>query len=224
MTGRFGWRAMTPLVMALSWGCTAVPGAHRLTPANRAERAMTALQREAYRPARQELLALAGDCRSGEYGRKAILLLATAELDTGNPEGSPHAAARFASTYLMLPDATPEDVPLARALYRLGTDLSGPTDPGVEPEPLPPVAPRFDTCEPVSSTEPLPPLPTTPAVRAARVAALQAALAAHGDSLAVLQAAVRARTARIAELDAELERITELLKTGLPGHAAQERK
>lgn len=260
MTRLVAWLA----VVAVASGCAAVPGLDGVgapdphpEPAERADRAMTALQREAYRPAREELMALVGDCRSGAYGRRALLLLATAELDTGNPDASPSEAARLASIYLRLPDAEADDLPLARALYRIGNDLATSHDDAARRRPTPVVAPRFDTCDPAATGLVDRPLPTTPSPRAARLAALEqrlaarekelttrerelgsleerlaaqadslatqsTALAAQSDSLDALESALRIRATRIAQLDAEIDRIMELLKTGLPGHTAHE--
>lgn len=123
-------RVVAVLLAASMGACAALaPVSNRVTPAERARRAMTALQREAFALARYDLLALASDCRSGRYGRDALLLLAAAELDTGNPDGSPRLARQLAAQYLLLPDASPERVPLARSLYRLGADLGGPSAP-----------------------------------------------------------------------------------------------
>lgn len=241
-------RTASCVALSLSWACATVPADRAqaipsVEPATRADKAMTALQREAYRPARAELLALAADCRSGAYGRRAILLLAAAELDTGNPDASPREAASLAAVYLRLPDADPEELPLARALYRIGNDLAAPPESEPLTEPSLVVAPRFDTCDPAASGLVDRPLPTTPTPRATRLAtledrlakkeseleirerelgALEDRLAAQADSLDVLESALRIRANRIAQLDAEIDRILELLKTGLPGYTAHE--
>lgn len=118
------------LLAASTGACAALsPVPEGVTPAERAQRAMTALQREAFALARYDLLVLASDCRSGRYGRDALLHLAAAELDTGNPDGSPRLARHLAARYLLLPDASPERIPLARSLYRLGADLGGAAGP-----------------------------------------------------------------------------------------------
>lgn len=248
MTTSHPLRVASCVALALSWACATAPAdrtppAPPVEPATRADKAMTALQREAYRPAREELLALASDCRSGAYGRRALLLLAAAELDTGNPDASPREAARLAAVYLRLPDADPEELPLARALYRIGNDLAGPSGPEPPTQPWLVVAPRFDTCDPAASGLVDRPLPTTPTPRATRLAtledrlakkeseleirerelgALEERLVAQADSLDVLESALRIRANRIAQLDAEIDRIMELLKTGLPGYTAHE--
>lgn len=122
--------ALAVLLAASAGACAAFsPTTQRVTPAERARRAMTALQREAFALARYDLLVLASDCRSGRHGRDALLLLAAAELDTGNPDGSPRLARHLAARYLLLPDASPERLPLARSLYRLAFDLGGASGP-----------------------------------------------------------------------------------------------
>lgn len=119
-------RALAVLLAASMGACAALsPTPRNVTPAERAQRAMTALQRGAFALARYDLLVLASDCRSGRHGRDALLLLAAAELDTGNPDGSPRLARHLAARYLLLPEASPERIPLARSLYRLGADLGG---------------------------------------------------------------------------------------------------
>jgi hypothetical protein len=88
------------------------------------------------------------------------------------------------------------------------------------------VSARFDTCEPGVASGDSRALPTTPVVTSAeRVLAHEAMLMAHADSLeAVLEARsltirtlegrVSAERSRVDELEAELERITALLRDG----------
>jgi hypothetical protein len=150
------------------------------------------------------------------------------ELDPENPQGSSRAAARAAASYLLLPDPDPEALPLARALYRLAVDMgAAPGDVGSDVGSGPPlISARFDTCEPGVASGDSRALPTTPVVTSAeRVLAHEAMLMAHADSLeAVLEARsltirtlegrVSAERSRVDELEAELERITALLRDG----------
>lgn len=225
------------LVVALA-GCASVgrqpDGAG---PEARAERAMEALEREAFATARFELLALAGDCSAGRYGRDALLLLAAAELDTANPDRSPRRATHLAGAYLLLPDAEPEELPVARALYRLGVELTVPAVSPADVVPMPPVASRFDTCDPARVAVSSRALPDTPSSREGRLAALRAELVARTDSVARLRSELAATSAdlaatghelaatsdELAELQAEIERITELLKSGTPSYPRQRR-
>ncbi|NIQ55244.1 MAG: hypothetical protein GWM92_12760, partial [Gemmatimonadetes bacterium] len=126
-----GRRATGAMILAgipLWAGCAflTAPSGGGISPELRTRHAQVALDREAFDEAREHLVALGSDCASGAHGREALLLLAAAELDTGNPRGSSRLAAHAAASYLLLPDADPERVPLARALYRLGADLSPP--------------------------------------------------------------------------------------------------
>jgi hypothetical protein len=163
-----------------------------------------------------------------------VLLLAAAELDTGNEAGSPRAALQLARSYLLLPNAPPEEVVLARSLYRLAADLGGLTETAppdslaTESPPRGPfVAPRFDGCE---STPELAfrPLPATSAETLAdrerafetSLAARSDSLAARSDSLATLRSALSASRRRVAELESELARITHLLTSGAERHSA----
>lgn len=189
---------------------------------------MAALRAEAYDVARQELLALASDCRSGRHGRQALLLLAAAELDTGNAGASPRMAAYLSASYLLLPDAAPEDVPLARALYRLGVDLTPLWGSTSEAGPMPAVASRFDVCDPRAFVAWGTPLPATPPPGVASSTTLRQELAARSDSLDLLRARIGVQSRTIAELNAEvdelnravgelnaeIDRIMELLKSG----------
>jgi hypothetical protein len=179
-------------------------------PDYRARRAFDALHLDAFPVARNDLQWLASRCDAGERGRRALLLLAAAELDPQNRHGSPHRAARAAANYLLLPDAEGEHVPLARALYRLAIDR-GATPADTEAfvgEDGPQFAGRFDTCDAEGPIDPTLSLPTTPVeTNAERMRALEAkvlALRTESDSLRI----------RADELEAELERISELLREG----------
>jgi len=193
--------------------------------------AVMALLREDFASARPTLLELAGRCQAGEHGRRAVLLLAAAELDTGNEAGSPHSALQLARSYLLLPNAPREEVVLARSLYRLAADLGGleetqaatdslPTD---SPPRGPYVAPRFDGCEstPELTYRPLP--ATTAETLLDRERALETSLAARSDSLAVVRNALSASRERVTELENEIARITQLLTTGAERHTADVR-
>lgn len=207
-------------------------------PADRATNARAALDRDAFGVARHELYWLAARCEARGHGRRALLLLAMIELDPENPHGSPRAAAHAAASYLLLPDADPEALPFARSLYRLAVDMGGtPGDVVAEAGSGPPlIAARFDTCEPGVAPGDATALPATPVVTSAeRALALEAALLARSDSLeAVLDGHVRtiraleerasSQGSRVAELEAELERITALLRDGpAAGRAARRR-
>lgn len=177
-------------------------------PGYRARRAYDALHLDAFPVARNDLQWLAARCETGERGRRALLLLAAAELDPQNRRGSPHRAARAAASYLLLPDAEGEHVPLARALYRMAIDR-GATPADVQDfagEDGPSFAGRFDTCDAGGAVDSTLSLPTTPVeTNAARMQALEAsvlALRTESDSLRV----------RAEQLETELERISELLR------------
>jgi len=219
-------------VLILAGGC--VPSSRRVDvrdPSVQSRMAVMALLREDYASARPTLLELAGRCRAGEHGRRAVLLLAAAELDTGNESGSPQTALQLARGYLLLPNAPREEVVLARALYRLAADLGGldETAPAADslstdsPPKGPYVAPRFDGCEstPELTYRPLP--PTTAETLADRERALETSLAARSDSLATLRNALSTSRQRVTDLEAELARITQLLTSGAERHSANVR-
>jgi hypothetical protein len=193
---------------------------------------VTALIDEDFASAREDLLWLASRCEAGVHGRRAMLQLAAAELDTENPHGSPRAAAWLAAGYLVLPDAEADQLPVARAMYRLAADRGGlSVDTGEDAaDSLPSLAVRFDTCQPMPDVEWARRLPDPPGLTtSARIAALESELAAASDSLAVLRernGALRERNgallARTGELEAEIERVAELLRNGLPGVARRD--
>jgi hypothetical protein len=224
------WARLGSLVVcAATSACALARGsAPEGSPAYRAENARAALDRDAFGVARHELHWLAARCEAREHGRRALLLLAAMELAPENPHGSPLAAARAAASYLLLPDPDPEALPLARSLYRLAVDMGGPPgDAGSDHGSGPPLmAARFDTCAPGAASGASRALPTTPVVTSVeRALAQEAALMARADSLdamvgsgaralQTLEQRVSAERSRVAELEAELERITALLRDG----------
>jgi hypothetical protein len=146
-----------------------------------------------------------------------MLLWAAAELDPGNSSGSPRLAAHLAGAYLLLPDAADDGRILARTLYRLAADLGGLAElpAGADVPTVPPLANRFDVCGLGFTDDTARPLPSlTPATTAARVSAPDAELTAYADSVGVLRSRDAAQRARIGELEAELQRITQLLTRG----------
>lgn len=208
--------------LALVSGCLPprTPGLDLQDPAVQERMAVVALEREDFETARPRLLELAGRCSSGEHGRRAVLLLAAAELDTGNETGSPRAALQLARSYLLLPDPPREEVVVARALYRLAADLGGemaaPTADSTSTGII--VAPRFDGCEsdPDLRFRPLP--ATSSETLADRKKALESTLTVRSDSIAALRGALTESDRRVAELESELERITQLLTSGAERH------
>lgn len=182
-------------------------------------RAVAAVDRADFSAAKPDLEWLVGRCRAGEEGRRALLLMASAELDVRNPGGSAAEAARLARAYLELPWGDETEVPIARSLYLLALDLEA--VPGYVPHQVSatasavPLAARFDHCdgggEARRSEEP-PVLagPTT----GQRFANLRFELDARSDSLSLARASVSAQALKIEELEAEIERIRKLLRGG----------
>lgn len=212
-----GSRLVALAGLAMACGCATgrTPGAW--DPQIQARQAQTALAREDFEGAREGLVQLASQCRAGEYGRDAMLLWAAAELDPTNPSGSPRLGARLAGAYLQLPDAPEGGRVLARTLYRLAADLGGLTElpPEDDAPTAPPLANRFELCALETISQVPRPLPSLPlATTAARVAGLEADLTARADSVEALLGRDSTQRARIAELEAELQRITELLTSG----------
>jgi hypothetical protein len=245
----------------------------------RFERALASLDERAFERATEDLEWLVARCASGGHGRTALLLLASAELDAGNPAGSPLRARRFASAYLMLPWPAEAELPLARTLYLLAVDLAGPaervallTGEAADGQALPggaadslrvgssevggeaiegagsdgdgngrssppaavgdtaaeksedeggydpdatPVASRFDYCEGGGVPRWSAGLPVHPgATTAERLAALEAEASEGERSLEGARRLMAEQSARIRELEAEIERIRKLLRGG----------
>jgi hypothetical protein len=164
------------------------------------------IRRHEFDEGARELAELAERCESGFWGRDAVLVLASLELDPRNVDGSPSSAARLAARYLQIPGAPAAAV--AETLYLLAVDLGG--EPVSDPLAQSPEAAgtsfAFDDCdlprEPVLVRE-LPLHPDSPSTRTTllQAAAQRDALAAVVDSLAL----------RTAELEAEIDRIRRLL-------------
>ena len=161
-----------------------------------------------YETASTRLGRVAAACESGSRGRRAVFLLATAALDPRNPAASPDTAARLAAHILTLPGTDPDERLAAETLYLLALDRGASPDTAAarpeRPALEPPPAPRYTDCAGAglagdTAGASLPELPGPPA--ADRVERLEAAR----DSLA----------RRVAELEAELERIRQLLREGI---------
>jgi hypothetical protein len=189
-------------------------------PETRYTRAVLALDRRDYQAAREDLAWLVGRCEAGPSGRRALLLLASAELDVRNASGSAGEAARLAKAYLDLSPPEDPEAPIARTLYLLAMDLVG--APGYVPHQVDAsgagavsVAERFEECDatgrPQASVVAPEHLGTT---TGARIAGLQAELDARTDSLSEARAGLAAQAQKIQELEAEIERIRRLLRGG----------
>lgn len=202
------------LVAALSCAaCATIPGpapgslATRGSPADlgtREHRALTALAQEDFAAARGDLLWIASRCEAGEPRMRALLLLAAADLDPTNSGGSPRAAAVASAAYLLSDDASPDRLPVARALFRLAADR-GALDPGVRGDPAAALVELAVSC--ASDTgDPSRGLPSVPSTSLAeRIGALEEALSIRSDSLSVVNH-------RVGALEAELQRIASILR------------
>lgn len=248
MRRTWGWAA---LVLAAVWGSACAPAHTGLIPVPatnpsagddqpnaRFSRAVSALDHAEFAVARPDLEWLVGHCEAGAAGRSALLLLASADLDLANRDGSPAEAALLARAYLLLPDgdrSTEEngELPLARSLYLLASDASEipPAAGGATARAAAGAAPRnrptssrapqitiarqFDHCDAPQPPNPARALPkpaaTTPAWR---VSMLHSALAEATDSLKAAQRRLADQTDKIHALEAEIARIQKLLIAG----------
>lgn len=175
-------------------------------PAQRARSAAAALERDDFTAARVDLSWLASQCQAGEHRRRALLLLAAADLDPASPMFSPREAARASAAYIVSPGADEDRLPVARSLFRLAVDLGGDgpyVDEGGEIAGIGPYACEGDAGDPALSLPAMPSTsPTTPLQK------LESAAAIRSDSLTALKA-------QADSLRSELDRITNLLREGL---------
>lgn len=204
------------LAVPLGWSCAVGGGAGGRSYGSGSERTalgdgIRALETGEYETAADRLGWLASRCESGVIGRRALLLLATASLDPRNPDASPDRGASLTAHALALPGTEPEDRVVAEALYLLALELGGrvraPGDGGSsggggEEAGL---APRFQDCRSLDADDSAaqPQLPTLPGSPMAR---LYAQIRTERDSL----------QARVTALEAEIERIREILNGDLP--------
>lgn len=209
------------LPLLVLYGCAGL-GLGREEPSGdedqRLETAAVLVEVGSWDRAERLLRQLASRCENGEEGRRSMLLLTSLLLDPRNPSAIPDSAALMASRYLGLPDAAPLGRPLAEALYVLALELGA--DPGLRPGPhagVGALATRFSDCGASPGSEGpllLPTLEREPLAR--RLVALRH----ERDSLAAreppedgqLRARNRVLEGRVAELEAELERIRGILR------------
>lgn len=174
-------------------------------------RAATLLEAGQYEAAGAALREVASRCESGERGRRALLLLAALDLDPRNVEAEPDSAALMAARFLSLPGLPVSERPLGETLYVLALDRGG--DPGLRPaEGESALARRFSDCgEPVADrVVTLPVLPeSSEGVSILELQGARDSAVARVGELTSQNAALRAR---VAELEAELERIRRILR------------
>jgi hypothetical protein len=197
------------IAVGITGGCaTTGPGGTSAAPSDRLLRAAEAMNREDFATARAELAELVTRCELGDQRHEALLLLAAAELDPANIDGSPREAAGLAANYLLTADAQARWMPLARTLYRVAADVGRLTPydlmPGVlgEGHALVPCAPTGSDSAGV--------LPDLATPTSEHIRSLESALSARSDSMQVL-------STRVESLEAELERVAALLRSGVGG-------
>lgn len=174
--------------------------------------AVAAIDERDFSVARHRLLALAHDCAppSPEVKDRAALLLASIELDVRNASGRPDAAAAVAARMLARSSPGDPDAALAGVLYTLALDR------GAKP-----VDPESDLIQPgygcpADSGHAWPNAGRLPepiaSTTAQRLAALEDTLAIRADSLRLLQERLATAHGRAEALEAEIERIRNLLR------------
>jgi len=187
----------------LACGCaTGAPS----TPRESLRAAVADLEQDDFPSARAALVEALSGCGSGEDGQRAMLLFAAAQIDPANPDGSAREAALAAARYLTLANPAPHERVLARVLYRIAVDEGGTIDGAqASSDGLPSFPAECRSTRPSAETAPLPPFrkPST----ADRIRALQRQARVQADSLGALEA--------------EIQRITNLLTDGV--HASPDR-
>lgn len=172
------------------------------SPAERMRDATAALEHDDFAEATRQLGAVASLCTARNREAEALLLLAAVELDTANPHGSPRAAARFAERYLLVGDASDGSSIAARTLYRVAVHLvtlSGDSEAEASP------GDNVALVDPDSCSPP-------PSGGVDRITDTMGSAAAPW--LLDLEAERQTLRRRIRELEAELDRIDELLTSG----------
>lgn len=218
---RLAWTALACTIPWISSGCAPFPGlAEETPPAAVVEpdpeatlrRAVAAIDEGDFTKARRRLLVLAHDCAppSAKIKDRAALLLASVELDVRNPSGRPDAAASVAARMLARSTPGDPDAALARVLYTLALDRGAkPIDPDSEL-----IRPGYGCPAPNHHLWPdAGPLPEPIAsTTAERMAALEDTLAIRADSLRLLHEELGTARGRTEALEAEIERIRQLLR------------
>lgn len=194
---------------ALVSGCALPPSQPEPEPAPASEEplsgATAALERNDFESAAELLRPFVETCdpESVRTRHRATLLLAAAELDVANPSGSPESAATLAGLLIRDPDISDEEAALARSIYRLALDRGA----AAENRPS-----EYKECSSAGMASVVlldrGPTPTTHE----QVQALRDSLAARADTIRLLHGTIARSEARVLELEAELERIRQLLK------------
>lgn len=214
-------RALGLASAVLIGGCSVFSGGGAgIEPEAPYVRAAALLEVGRYEEAGAALREVASRCESGERGRHALLLLAALDLDPRNRQAEPDSAALMAARFLFLPGLPVAERPLGETLYVLALDRGG--DPGLRPtEGEDGLARRFSDCgEPVTGrVVSLPVLPESAGDESMlEVTAERDAAVARVEELMSQNYTLGAR---VAELEAELERIRRILRarpdtTGAP--------
>ncbi len=121
------FRSVLPLVLILS-ACASSGGGGE--PGAGLDAGALALREAEFEAARERLVSVRRLCGEARLGRQALLLLSALELDPRNPGGDPGLAAAYAAHYLALPETFPWTRPVAEQLYLQALSLGG--DPAAE--------------------------------------------------------------------------------------------
>lgn len=115
-------RRVLPLLLILS-ACASSGGGGG--PGAGLDAGALALRRAEFEAARERLVSVRRLCGEARLGRQALLLLSALELDPRNPGGDPGLAAAYAARYLARPETFPWTRPVAEQLYLQALRLGG---------------------------------------------------------------------------------------------------
>jgi hypothetical protein len=104
-------------------GCAALLQGDRLRPEPVARRGLEALERQEFDAAITDLTWVATHFLDRSVGKHALLALAVAELDPGNPGRRPEEGAEHLARFRRLTDWPPWTVPVANALRGLALEV-----------------------------------------------------------------------------------------------------
>ncbi|MGH7563099.1 MAG: hypothetical protein ACREK5_01570 [Gemmatimonadota bacterium] len=201
--GRLRPSRALPLLLILS-SCASTGG--RSDPGAGLDAGALALRQAEFEAARERLVSVRHLCGEARLGRQALLLLSALELDPRNPAGDPDRGAAYAAHYLARPETFPWTRPVAGQLYLQAVRLGGEPASGAADPLLEEIASREDApeaCERsdwgvVGGGEP-------PALGSGAHASRPGSGSRRADEN------LRLRN-RVAELEAELERIRATLQ------------
>jgi uncharacterized protein YbjT (DUF2867 family) len=116
-------RALGAVCMLLLAGCSTFSSLTTSSVEERFEAGMQALSNGDYTAAHEHLAWVAEHHANREEGQRALLILASMEMDPRNPSRRTDVGADLAATFLRLPERDGWVDPVAQTMYLLGLEL-----------------------------------------------------------------------------------------------------